>query len=48
MSDIHIRKVGKAGRITFTRPKALNALSYKMCLAVEDALDAWATDDDVE
>lgn len=48
MSDITIRKIGKTGRITFSRPKALNALSYKMCLALEDALDAWASDDDVQ
>ena len=47
MSDIHIRKVGKTGRITLTRPKALNALSYPMCLAIEDALDAWTADDEV-
>lgn len=47
MSDIHIRKTGKTGRITFTRPKALNAMSYQMCLAIEDALDGWAKDDDV-
>lgn len=48
MTDIHIRKTGQTGRITLTRPHALNALSYKMCLAVEDALDAWALDDDVK
>jgi len=48
MSDITIRKVGKTGRITFSRPKALNALSYKMCLALEAALDDWATDPEVE
>jgi len=48
MSDINIRKQGKSGRITFTRPKALNALSYEMCLAIEDALDIWAEDDDVK
>lgn len=48
MSDIHIRKAGQTGRITFTRPKALNAMSYDMCTAIEDALDAWATDDDVK
>lgn len=47
MSDISIRTEGKAGRITLTRPKALNALSYDMCLAIEDALDAWAGDDAV-
>ncbi|WP_101068138.1 enoyl-CoA hydratase/isomerase family protein [Roseovarius salinarum] len=48
MSDIDIRTDGRAGRITLTRPKALNALSYRMCLAVEDAIDAWAHDDAVD
>ncbi|MGK7653296.1 enoyl-CoA hydratase/isomerase family protein [Roseovarius sp. B08] len=47
MPDISIRKTGRAGRITLTRPKALNAMSYDMCLAIEAALDDWATDDDV-
>ena len=47
MSDISIRKAGKTGRITFTRPKALNAMSYEMCIAIENALDAWENDDDV-
>ncbi|MBE0455455.1 MAG: enoyl-CoA hydratase/isomerase family protein [Roseovarius sp.] len=45
--DIHIRKEGHAGRITLTRPKALNALSYEMCLAIEAALDAWRDDPEV-
>ncbi len=44
MEDIHIRKSGHAGRITFTRPKALNAMSYDMCIAIENALDAWRED----
>ena len=48
MSDISIRTEGRAGRITLTRPKALNALSYKMCLAIEAAVDDWATDDAVD
>lgn len=48
MSDISIHKAGKTGRITFTRPKALNAMSYDMCIAIEDALDAWKDDDDVK
>ncbi|WP_306110561.1 MULTISPECIES: enoyl-CoA hydratase/isomerase family protein [Roseovarius] len=47
MTDISIHKTGRAGRITLTRPKALNAMSYDMCLAIEAALDDWATDDDV-
>ena len=44
MSDIHIRTTGRAGRITLNRPDALNALTYEMCLAIEAAIDAWATD----
>ena len=47
MSEINIRKSGHAGRITLTRPKALNALSYEMALAISAALDAWREDDDV-
>ncbi len=45
MSDIHIRTQGRAGRITLTRPNALNALTYHMVLDIEAALDRWATDD---
>ncbi len=48
MADISIRKVGLTGRITFTRPEALNAMSYDMCIAIEDALDAWAEDNAVK
>lgn len=47
MSDISIRITGRAGRITLTRPQALNALTYDMCLAIEAAMDAWAQDDAV-
>lgn len=47
MSDIHIRIEGRAGRITLTREKALNALSYDMCLAIDAALKDWATNDNV-
>ncbi len=45
--DIHIRKIGRAGRITLNRPKALNAVTYEMCLEIEAALDDWAGDDGV-
>jgi enoyl-CoA hydratase len=45
--DIHIRTEGRAGRITLNRPQALNALTWDMCRAIEDALDAWAGDDAV-
>ncbi len=47
MSDISIRIEGHAGHITLTRPKALNALTYQMCLDIEAALDLWRTDDAV-
>ncbi|MBO9472055.1 enoyl-CoA hydratase/isomerase family protein [Shimia sp. R10_1] len=48
MSDIHIRIAGHTGRITFTRTKALNALSYDMCIAIENALDAWRENDAIK
>jgi len=47
MPDIHIRQIGKAGRITLNRPNALNALSYDMAMDIEKALDDWATDPSV-
>lgn len=47
MDDLNIRISGRAGRITFARPKALNALSHSMALAMRDALDGWRDDPDV-
>lgn len=47
MPDIDIRKEGRAGRITLTRPQALNAITYDMCLAIDAALTTWRDDDDV-
>ncbi|MBE0413328.1 enoyl-CoA hydratase/isomerase family protein [Yoonia sp.] len=47
MTDIIIRKTGNAGHITLNRPKALNALTWDMCLAIEAALDDWRGTDDV-
>ena len=44
MSELTIRTRGRIGHITLTRVKALNALSYDMCMAVERALDAWRDD----
>lgn len=41
MDDLTIRTAGRAGRITFTRPKALNALTHAMARAIHDALDGW-------
>lgn len=48
MADIDIRIDGKVGRITLSRPKAMNALTYQMCLEIEAALDAWAGNGSVE
>ncbi|MEO0913678.1 MAG: enoyl-CoA hydratase/isomerase family protein, partial [Pseudomonadota bacterium] len=47
MSDIRIRRTRRTGRITLNRPEALNALTYEMALAIEEALDAWAENDEV-
>lgn len=47
MADLLIRKTGRAGRITLTRPKALNAVSYEMVQMIDAALIDWADDDDV-
>lgn len=47
MSEIEIRKRGRTGRITLTRPEALNALTYDMVLAIGLAIDGWAADDAV-
>lgn len=45
--EIHIRREGRAGRITLARPEALNALTWDMCLRIERALDDWTGDDSV-
>jgi enoyl-CoA hydratase/carnithine racemase len=47
-SDINLRINGKAGRITLQRPKALNAMTYEMCLAIEKTLVEWKQDRKVE
>ncbi|MHA6262144.1 enoyl-CoA hydratase/isomerase family protein [Arenibacterium sp. CAU 1754] len=47
MGDIDIRIRGYAGRITLTRPAALNAMTYDMCMAIDAALKAWRNDDAV-
>lgn len=47
MSDLSIRKDRRAGRITFTRPQALNALTHEMAVAIHRALDDWRGDDAV-
>lgn len=47
MDGIDIRKEGRAGRITLNRPKALNAITYEMCVAIDAALKDWRADDEV-
>lgn len=47
MTDILIRKDRRAGRITFARPQALNALSHRMALAIDAALRDWQDDPEV-
>ena len=46
-AEILFQRVGRIGLITLNRPKALNALTYGMILALERQLDAWAMDDGV-
>ena len=48
MKDIITRKEGCTGRATLCRPKALNALTKEMSIALEQALDAWRDDPNVE
>lgn len=47
MSDLIVRKSGKAGHVTLNRPKALNALNHAMCLSLETAMQEWASDDTI-
>ncbi|MCL6283070.1 enoyl-CoA hydratase/isomerase family protein [Ruegeria sp. 2012CJ41-6] len=48
MADIYIRTTGRAGRITLTRPQALNAMTYEMCLGIDTAMRNWREDDAVD
>lgn len=45
--DIRFERLGKAGLITLTRPKALNAVNHRMVHALTSALTAWEADPDV-
>ena len=47
MSEISIRKSGRVGRITLTRPEALNALTADMVEAIATALPDFASDDEI-
>ncbi len=48
VSDVIIRRAGRAGRITMNRPKALNTLTYPMVGAIWRALSAWQEDPAIE
>jgi enoyl-CoA hydratase/carnithine racemase len=46
--EIRFERSGKAGIVTLTRPKALNALTHRMVKALSSALTAWEDDRTVE
>jgi enoyl-CoA hydratase len=46
--DIRFERRGRAGVVTLTRPKALNALNLGMVRALSAALSAWERDDGVD
>lgn len=47
MGNLDIRRSGRAGRITFTRPQALNALDHQMALDLHAALNLWRDDPEI-
>jgi enoyl-CoA hydratase len=47
LSDTLIRVERGVGRITLNRPRALNALTHGMIRDIDDALAAWAADNEV-
>ena len=47
-SPVLFEQRGALGLITLNRPKALNALTHAMCLAMKAQLDKWAADDTVK
>jgi enoyl-CoA hydratase len=46
--DVLIQKEGRIGRLRLNRPKALHALTERMCAATIEALLAWREDPSVE
>jgi len=42
--ELLIRTEGRAGRLTLNRPKALNALTHRICLQTTEALEGWRDD----
>lgn len=47
MSDILFETRGAAGLITLNRPRALNALTHAMVVAMKAQLDAWAANSEI-
>lgn len=45
--EIRFERLGVAGVVTLTRPKALNAITHGMILALAKAFAAWEKDDDI-
>jgi enoyl-CoA hydratase len=45
--EILFAREGALGLVTLNRPKALNALTHEMCLALDAKLKVWETDDSV-
>ncbi|MGW4378323.1 enoyl-CoA hydratase/isomerase family protein [Kitasatospora sp. NPDC004531] len=45
--DVLVERIGRTGRLTLNRPRALNSLTHAMLRTVRAALDAWAEDDRV-
>lgn len=48
MEDVLFDVKGHVGFITLNRPKALNALTHVMCVAIHQQLDAWKDDANVQ
>jgi enoyl-CoA hydratase len=46
--EIRFERLGRAGIVTLTRPRALNAVTHRMVGALDKALRAWERDDGVE
>jgi len=46
--DVLILKEDRIGRIRLNRPKAIHALTTRMCEVISDALLQWRSDDSVE
>jgi enoyl-CoA hydratase len=46
--DVRLTRQGRAGRITLTRPQAINALTGSMVRTIGAALTTWAADDAID